>query len=133
MRSLFFFAGISLVLALTACKKEDSLTPGQMLEGRWIIDSQELLGNEVPGDGSYIEFFGSEGTGSGSDYKASDGSTGAFTYQLNEEATLLTINDSSNDGGNYDATWDILTLTDNSLRMTASTIFGSMLIELSKQ
>lgn len=123
--------GFATVL-MVGCNKEEPLTPAQMLEGQWTIDSQEILTVVVPGDGSYLQFNACSSTCDGVDFKAGDTTTGAFTYTLNEAGTILTIDDNSADGGSWDATWDVLDLTESSLRITANTIFGNMLVELSK-
>ena len=113
------------------CNKKDQLTPA-MLEGKWTITSQEILTTVIPGDGSYLTFDACSSTCSGVDYKAGDNTSGTFTYTLNEEATLLTIADTSADGGNWGATWDVLELSETDLRITATTPFGNVLVELSK-
>jgi len=133
MKSILTLTIVGLMaIVMIGCNKEEPLTPAQMLEGQWTIDSQEILTVVAPGDGSYLTFNACSSTCDGVDFKASDTTTGSFTYTLNEEGTLLTINDGSSDGGNWDATWDVLELTENSLRITATTIFGNMLVELSK-
>lgn len=125
--------GLSLlfVLLLSSCKKDEK-TPLELLEGKWTITSQEILATVYPGDGSYLKFDACSSTCSGIDYKASDGTSGSLTYSLNEAGTVLTITDNDPDGGSWGASWDILELTEDKLRMTASTILGSMKVEMSK-
>jgi hypothetical protein len=120
---------VLLLLVFTNCKK-DSLTPQEMLEGKWIITSQELLATVVPGDGSFLTF---ASNGTGTDYKASDQTTGSITYTLNEEATEISIADTETAGGSYNYVWDILELNETTFRITASTILGNMKIEMSKE
>ncbi len=120
------------LLLVAACKKKNQPTPQEMLEGKWIIQSQEWLTYTVPGDGSYLQFNACSSSCSGVDYKASDTTSGTFTYVLNEEATLLTITDNSSDGGSWGAAWDILELTENDLRITGSTPFGNVKVEMTK-
>ena len=132
MKSKLFFTVLGLMTVLAAgCNKKDQLTPA-MLEGKWTITSQEILTTVIPGDGSYLTFDACSSTCSGVDYKAGDNTSGTFTYTLNEEATLLTIADTSADGGNWGATWDVLELSETDLRITATTPFGNVLVELSK-
>ena len=103
-----------------------------MIEGKWTITSQEILTQVIPGDGSYLQFNACSSSCSGVDYKVSDTTTGTFTYVLNDEGTVITIVDQSSDGGNWDATWDVLELTESDFRITATTILGNLKVEMSK-
>ena len=58
--------------------------------------------------------------------------SGTFEYVLNNDATQIVIVDNSPDGGSYNATWDILELTEDSFRITGSTILGNLKIEMTK-
>lgn len=122
------FLGLFGLLVFTNCKKEP--TPQEMLVGKWVITSQEVLAVVIPGDGSYLTF-ASDNTGT--DYKASDQTAGSITYTLNDEATEITIVDQSSNGGSYNYVWDILDLNESTFRITTSTIFGNLKIEMSKQ
>lgn len=122
-----------LVLFTIACKKkEPEPTAKELVEGKWIIDSSEILATVVPGDGSYMRFDACSSSCSGVDFKASDTTYGSFTYVINDEATLITITDTSSNGGSWNGEWDILELTESDFRITTSTIFGSMKVEMSK-
>lgn len=131
----FIFYGIISCFLIISCQKEESLTSQEMLEGKWIINSSELLGSVVPGDGSYLVFNACvDSVCSGVDYKASDSSTGAFTYLLNGDATSLQIVDTTSDGGSYNGTWDILELTNTDFRIIAETgLFGTFKMEMTKE
>lgn len=118
------------IVANSGCKKDET-TPAEMLVGKWNITSAELLGQVAPGDGSWVSF-NTCGSCSGSSYMASDGTTGSLTYDLNDEATQIVITDTDTTGGNYDATWDILELTETDFRITATTIFGNLKYEMKK-
>ncbi len=121
-----------LSLIFVSCKKEEEKLPEEMLEGKWVIYNQEILGSTYPGDGSYLTFSGGL-SGTGTDFKASDTTTGQFTYTMNEDATQITIVDTMSEGGNYNFTFDILELNEERFRITANTgLFGDMLIELNK-
>lgn len=122
---------IVFVMVFVSCKN-DVLTPHEMLVGKWMITSQEILGVEIPGDGSYLIFNACSGTCTGTDFKASDSSSGTFNYTLNEDATQIVINDQTSDGGAYNYTWDILELTETNFRMTTITILGNLKIEMAK-
>jgi hypothetical protein len=124
---------IALILISISCKKKDpEPTAAELMEGKWVVSSSELLGTVVPGDGSYLRFDACASTCSGVDYKVSDTTSGTFTYSINDEATLLSITDNSSDGGSWSGEWDILELTETDLRMTTSTAFGSFKVELTK-
>ncbi len=121
-------------LLLTSCEKEEDKIPAEMLVGKWVISYSELLTQRFPGDGSYLQFNECLDPCSGIDYDASEGTTGSFTYILNEDGSILEITDLSNDGGNYNFSWDILKLSETHLVIIADTgLFGTLKIELLKQ
>ncbi len=131
----FCFAAFLTLGVLSSCQSDDPdeptpQTPQEILEGKWIINSSEILGTTVPGDGSYLQFNACDPTCGGIDFNQSDTTMGTFTYDLNDAATVLVINDDTDDGGNYNYSWDILELSETELRMVASTILGSLQIEL---
>lgn len=123
---------VFLLVAVFGCKKEDPKTSQEMLEGKWNIYSTEILGNIAYGDGSYLQFNACSSTCGGVDYDAGDTTTGTFTYTINEEATILNISDTSSNGGNWNAAWDILDFTDTKLRITATTVLGNLTCEFHK-
>lgn len=129
IRTLFIV--FSSILFVGCVKK--SKTPAQMIEGKWRITSQELLASVTPGDGSYLEFNGCSTNCTGSDFKASDGTLGSFQYILDESGSQLIIIDNSTAGGSYNGTWDVLELNDDIFRMTTSTSFGNLKIEMNKE
>ena len=129
----FIKASLLIVFVITiGCNKEEPPTAEELVAGQWTVDSSEILATVVPGDGSYMRFDACAATCSGVDHMVSDTTTGAFTYTINEEATLLTIVDNSTDGGSWTGDWDILELTETDFRITTTTIFGSMKVEMSK-
>jgi len=130
MRTVYLFL-LAASLLFVGCKK-DVKTASEILEGKWIITSQELLANVTPGDGSYLTFNACSSACTGTDYKASDMSSGTIEYILNDDATQIVIIDNSPDGGSYNATWDILELTEDAFRITGSTAFGNLKIEMIK-
>ena len=126
---------IFLLVVVTSfgCKKEEAEpTAEELVAGKWTIDSSELLATVVPGDGSYLQFDACASSCSGVDFKASDTTSGTFTYIINEEATLLSITDTLSEGGSWTGEWDILELTETDFRITGTTILGSMKVEMSK-
>lgn len=133
MKSSLAFGVLCLaILATVGCKKEEPATPAQMIEGKWTITSQEILTTTIPGDGSYLQFNACSSSCSGVDFKASDTTTGSFSYVLNNEGTIITIDDQSTAGGSWNATWDVLELTESKFRITATTILGNLKVEMSK-
>ena len=122
----------SMIFLCLSCEIEKDKTPQELLEGKWNIVSSELLGTVIPGDGSYLKFNACNMQCTGEDYKASDNSTGTFTYTLNGDAVSITISDTLSAGGSYNATWDILELTETDFRMVGNTILGSLKIEMLK-
>lgn len=133
-RNSTLFALIAVLMLMTsACNKTEDLTPADALTGKWIIQSSEILGVAVPGDGSYLVFNACTDTDcTGEDFEASNGTSGAFTFELSTDATTIAISDSTNDGGNYDGSWDILELTETDFRIVGNTLFGSLKMEMIK-
>lgn len=131
MKYLYYL--LIVALGFVSCKKDESNLPENQIEGKWIIYNQEILGSSVPGNGSYLTFSGGL-SGTGTDYKASDSTTGQFTYSVDEEATQIEIVDTMSEGGNYNYTFDILQLDGDRFRFTANTgLFGDLLIEMNKE
>lgn len=136
MRNFFtlFTLSLFLLVGATSCEQEEPLTPEQMLTGKWIIQSSEILGTVVPGDGSFITFNACDGsTCTGTDFEATDNTSGTYTYSLASDASTITIDDSTSDGGNYNGTWDILELTETDFRIVGNTLFGSLKMEMTKE
>lgn len=129
----YLYSLLIVALGFVSCKKDESNLPENQIEGKWIIYNQEILGSSVPGNGSYLTFSGGL-SGTGTDYKASDSTTGQFTYAMDEEATQIEIVDTMSEGGNYNYTFDILQLDGDRFRFTANTgLFGDLLIEMNKE
>lgn len=120
---------ILIVLSLSySCTKEEDI-PADLILGKWMLSSTEVLGTTSPGDGSYLIFEASTGT----DYMASDSTSGTFTYELNTDGTILIINDTTYDGGYFNFTFDVLQLSEETLRITTDTgILGNMLLTFGK-
>lgn len=132
--SILFSLLTALLLLTAGCNTEDDPTPADNISGKWIVQSSEILGATVPGDGSYLVFNACAGTNcTGEDFNASDGTSGTISYDLSDDATTIAISDSSSDGGNFDFTWDILELTETDFRMVTNTIFGSLKMEMVKE
>lgn len=127
MKKIFLLLMSIVCLALTSCEKEK--TPAQLLQKTWIASSQEIMGSVVPlTDGSSLTF---NADNKGSDYKGSNKTTGAFTYTLNDAGNSLAIVDTDNNGGNYNYTWTVETLTESDLTISTNTgMFGVIRIIL---
>lgn len=122
-----------LAISIVSCKKKDPPpTAEELVAGKWTITSSEILATVVPGDGSYMQFNACAASCDGIDHKVSDTTSGTFSYSINEEATLLNITDNSSDGGSWTGEWDVLELTEENFRITTSTIFGSLKVEMTK-
>jgi hypothetical protein len=131
MKYIFYLLVLS--LGFVSCQKDESNLPESQIEGKWIIYNQEILGSSISGDGSYLTFSGGL-NGTGTDYKASDTTTGQFTYSMDEEATQIVIVDTMSEGGNYNYTFDILQLDAERFRFTGNTgAFGDLKIEMNKE
>jgi len=126
---LLFVSAVSLFLF--SCKKEETKTPTQLLQNKWIANSQELMGSTVTlNDGSYLQF---NSGNTGVDYKGSNKTTGAFSYTLDDAGKSLAIVDTDNNGGNYNYTWTVETLNETKLTISTNTMFGTMRINLTKE
>jgi hypothetical protein len=130
---------ISLLLGailMNACENVEGVqTVYDQAEGKWTITSTEFLTSTILGDGSTLTFDNcSTPPCTGQDYKASDNTTGTFTYQFDAIENLLIINDPSSDGGNYNDTFDILNFTETNLRITSGSLLGlNVTIEMEKR
>ena len=126
------------MLLVTSCKKDDPEpeppTPAEMLVGKWVIQSAEILGQVTPGNGSYLTFNACSDTEcTGVDYDASDLSSGTFTYELSEDALTVVITDTTADGGGYDGTWNILQLTETDFSVEGNTFLGTLKMDMTKE
>lgn len=123
-------------MLMNACENTNGIqTSYDKVEGTWRITSTEFLTSIIPGDGSTLTFYNcAMPPCTGQDYKASDTTTGTFTYEFDEVENLLIINDLVQSGGNYNDTFDILNFTENNLRITSSSLFGlNVTIEMDKR
>lgn len=123
---------------LTSCSDDDEevqLAPSEQIVGTWVINESFILGSTIPGDGSTITFNAcGETECTGSDFLASDESTSTLTYELNEEATLLTITDNDGSkGGSYSGEWTVESITNSSLTISAETFLGIVRFKMTKQ
>jgi hypothetical protein len=129
-----------IVSAFTACSDEEvdpSVTEYERIEGTWIIESQSLLGADVPGDGSSLtfNFCGVDTACDGIDYLASDETSGTFSFSFNADKSKIIFEDNDAEaGGYYDGEWTIDEFTSTSLTISVDTgIFGVTTLELRKQ
>ena len=95
---------ICLIAALffTSCEKEPELTPAEKLVGVWTITSSEIWRFTVTDGFSTLTFNECASSCSGADYSGEDETSGTFTYVLNDDASVLKIDDAELDGGSYD-------------------------------
>ena len=137
MKNLVFkinFFALCGLLFVSSCSKDEAENgiPEEMIVGTWAVTSGEILGETIPGDGSTLTFNSCDTECTGSDYLASDETTGSIRYSFNEDFTTITIVDNSADGGNYDGTWDILELSNSDLHLKTETFLGTFEMELKK-
>ncbi len=139
-RFKYFLLMLSLVaVAFTGCdssgEEELIVDENERIVGKWTVDSQTLFEVEVDGDGSWISFDGCDGNScSGTDYMASDQSSGTFSYSFNADKTkLILVDDDPDAGGNYSGEWTIDEFTNNTLIIWIDTgLFGITSITLKK-
>jgi len=133
---LMFIASMALFAAcdLTTPEDEEPANVYARISGEWTIYNMNMLAADIPGDGSTLTFdYCDEPPCTGKDYKASDGTTGTFTYEFSEDEQKIFLTDDDPNGGNYNTTWNVLELEKSKLRMVGDfSIFGSMLLEMSK-
>lgn len=118
------------------CKKETSeseLTPQQKLVGTWKIDKTSLGSASASNTGTITFNDCSTDSCTGSGYQASDNTTGGFIWKLVNNNTQIAFRDTSpNDGGYWNGTYDIVTLTKTNLTFQVNTILGLGKNECSK-
>ena len=125
-------------LAFTGCNSsEEELIPdeNERIVGKWVVDSQTILEITAEGDGSWLSFDGCEGGNcTGTDYMASDQTTGTFSYSFNADKTKLTFVDNDPEaGGNYSGEWTIDEFTNDKLVIWIDTgIFGITTVTFTK-
>ena len=119
---------------LVSCEQsEDEVGPDKTLVGKWNITNTNLIGLDIPADGSYLSFSDCDNsTCSGVDYKGSDGTSGTFTYTQNNEVSIEIVDNDMSEGGNYNGIWAIQSFTATKLILKKTTLFGAMVITLKK-
>ncbi len=127
------------MIGFTSCSESDSeeliVDVNERIVGKWMVDSQTLFEVNVPGDGSWLTFDGcATGDCTGTDYMASDESTGTFSYIFGTDNSTLIIEDNdSQQGGSYSGEWTIEQFTNNKLVISIDTgLFGVTTITLKK-
>jgi hypothetical protein len=133
---LLSFGMIASMILLFSCEKSEEevfATPYAKINGTWKVESTKAFGRTFPGDGSSLTFNDcSNAPCSGTDYLASDKSSGNFTYTIASDQKSISIVDHSGEGGAFNGKWDILVFEKSSLRISSESIFGTMVIELKK-
>lgn len=136
--NIFYLLLVSLFI-FSSCSEEEparSVTEYEQIEGTWRIESQRLLDNEFPGDGSTLtfNFCGIETACDGIDYQASEETSGTFSFSFNaDKSAIIFEDDDSEAGGNYNGEWAIEEFTSTSLTLSADTgLFGITTIRLKK-
>ncbi|GAB4287149.1 MAG: hypothetical protein Kow0068_12890 [Marinilabiliales bacterium] len=121
-----------LLIIVFGCSKEPS---PELLQGKWKIKQSYLMNEVYEGNGSYLEFLSCDSAWcQGIDYSGEDNTTGTFDWSLDASKKLLYINDTLSDGGGYNGTWEILSITNKRLRIKTNTgLFGDITILFKKQ
>ena len=136
MKLLKTFALLLVISSLFSCEvteEEEEVQPNKTLTGKWVITNTNLLGTDIPEDGSYLSFSEcSNSNCSGVDYKASDNSSSTFTYTKNAEISIVIDDSNTSKGGNYNGIWAIQSFSTNKLVLKKTTLFGNMIITLKK-
>jgi len=126
-----------LLILTMSCEKTPKVTdPYEKINGTWIIDNVLILGQSVPGDGSYLKFLPCDDPPcAGVDFDQSDTTTGTFTYAiLNDEKTLSIIDTILGIGGNYNGEWEITLFSNKNLHFKINTgLFGDLKIDTHKE
>lgn len=124
----------------TACTDEEvdpSVSEYEQIEGTWVIESQSLLGADVPGDGSSLtfNFCGIDTPCDGVDYSAAEETSGTFNFRFSEDNTKIIFEDNDSEaGGYYNGEWTIDEFTATRMTIWVDTgLFGVTTIRLVKQ
>ena len=136
----YFLLALSVVvLGLSGCSSSEEeeliVDENERIIGKWMVDSQTLFEVNVPGDGSWLTFNGCEsGDCTGTDFMASDETSGTFSYAFGQDKTTLIFEDNDSDaGGNYSGEWTIEQFTNSTLVISIDTgLFGVTTITLKK-
>jgi hypothetical protein len=127
------------LMLISSCTVEDDTDPepaeSKSLVGTWEFTNIFVFGQNVAGDGSYLQFEICDATEcAGVDYKASDASSSTFTYTLYGEDSINFVDNDPSTGGNYNGTWIINSFTDVDLELEKDFgAFGIQVIEMKKQ
>lgn len=126
--------GMFSVLVTSSCTDDDDDAPSELILGKWTMKSVQVLGQTITADGSYIIFNACDGGKcTGVDYDGTDSTSGTFEYDLNEDGTVLKIDDTPASGSGYDFEADVLTLSEAQLRFTIlDPTFGNIQMEYVK-
>lgn len=130
----------TLVLSLTfilisSCDKIEE-DPYVRVEGKWIIKSTSLGSINAGENGSYLQFNSCGGADcQGIDYSGSDSTSGTFGYSIVEGSSTTTFffTDTTSNGGYYNGEYEATLFNNNTLNLEASSILGTLRIEMKKE
>lgn len=120
---------LAILISFSSCSDDEEaplMEPSERIVGTWTVNSVVLFGITAPDGGSTLAF---EQCGadecSGTSYDSADEVSGDFTYVLNADGTSVTIDA---DGGlsEFEGEWQISDFTNNSLKLTQSSILGEI-------
>ena len=127
------------LMLIISCTIEDDTDPepaeSKSLAGTWEFTNIFAFGQNIAGDGSYLQFEACDSTScTGVDYKASDASSSTFTYTLYAEDSIVFVDNDPSNGGNYNGAWLINNFTDVDFEIEKDFgAFGVQVIEMKKQ
>lgn len=131
MKKILF---IITLLSLFSCEKEKTFTDS--IYEKWYIESANPLGillNE-PSNGSYIQLnYCEDSTCIGLDYRSTDKTSGRFEYKLDIDENILTINDSTLNGGSWNGIWRIEKISRSEMFISQYHRFGDLSYKLIKK
>ena len=128
--TLFATLSIVFITGFASCKKTD---PHEAIVGTWEVDKTYLSGNEMDGPGELTFQDCSTPPCPGTSEEHTNNTTGGISWELNEDATQLTIIDTVSGGGSWNSTYDVDVLTDSKLTLRTNSILGELKVEFAKK
>ncbi|MEW6467846.1 MAG: hypothetical protein AB1458_02930 [Bacteroidota bacterium] len=121
---------LAFTLTISSCKKEEEKTTAEKMEGQWMTGNQYIQNSQVASaDGSYLTF---NSNGTGIDHKASDNSTGTFTWSLQNNETQILFSDTTSTGGFWNGTYELVSISETRMVIKTTSILGEYKCELNK-
>lgn len=131
---LSIFSALTLVMLACGSEEDQKFVTPLSLEGTWVIQNADFMGDKIEGDGSTLTFRdGDRPVKPGADYMASNETSGEFAYSISPDQRYINIIDYSDDGGAYTGKWEVITTRENRIRLSMdSGTYGIMTVTLVK-